>query len=105
MAALLGLAQALYLQGLDDRTGSFMAQWLATCERALELARELGDRHGIVRALLMMVWKIDYWPETIDEAREHADEALRLARTLGDEGLLVQARIAAYATRRRCPWE
>jgi class 3 adenylate cyclase/tetratricopeptide (TPR) repeat protein len=95
LAALLGLGNALYLQGLDDRTGSFMAQWLAACERALGLARELGDRHGIVRALLMMVWKMDFWPETLEQAREHADEALRVARTLGDAGLLVQARIAA----------
>jgi class 3 adenylate cyclase len=93
LEALLGLGRAYYLCGLDDQTGTFMVRWRETYERALALARELGDRRGIARALLPMTWFIEVWPEYYEQAAAHAHEALQLALSLGDDKLIREARL------------
>ncbi len=96
LEALLGLSWAYYLCGLDDQAGDYMARCRETCDQALGLARELDDRPGIARALLSIVRLLDISPETDVERRAYSVEALRLAREIGDEELILEARIAAW---------
>lgn len=54
------------------------------------MARDLGDRETLARALLARLWSI-CWPDTLDERLEIAGELVPLAESLGDRELLLRA--------------
>jgi class 3 adenylate cyclase/tetratricopeptide (TPR) repeat protein len=69
---------------------------IADCERMLELARGIGDRHGEGEALVeaaLAHWLTFTW-EGAGRTQRYAEEALALARETGDQ--LVLARSLTY---------
>jgi class 3 adenylate cyclase len=90
--ASLGLAAAYYSSALDDR--SFAKRSLACYERAYTLAAELGDKVGMVRALIATVWFPDYWPEYRPQAVANIKKAWSISEQTGDETLILDCMLA-----------
>lgn len=82
------LAEALYVLSLD--TPGYAEKARSASERAIELARELGDRRTLALALIESTHFIDYWAEYREIAIEHLDESERIAEELDDEDLRIE---------------
>lgn len=89
LRALIGLGYAHYVVSLNDASAAPSAR--ETLELAYRLARELGDKATMARALLRTRFFTDFWPEYRDAAKANAEEAVALATEVGDEGLLLDA--------------
>jgi tetratricopeptide (TPR) repeat protein len=90
LGLLLSMARAHYVLSLDE-PGQHAQMTRDTYEAAYELAKELGDRRGMARALIPTSWFTDYWSDYFPTAVANLEEALRLARELGDEELELEA--------------
>src|SRR5262249_16344345 len=88
-----GLGRALYVVSLDDRAGDAIDRSRAIYEEAYEMARQLGDKRGMVRALLGTQWMIDTWPEYRDRVGANAREAVALCDQIDDEQLRRESRM------------
>lgn len=55
------------------------------------LAKELGDKRTMCRALIPTTWFVDYWAEYREQAEKNGAEAAALAAELGDEELEIEA--------------
>ena len=82
------LAEALYVLSLD--TPGYADKARSASERAVELAREVGDKRTLALALIESTHFIDYWAEYREIAIEHLDEAERIVEELDDEDLRLE---------------
>jgi len=89
---LLDLGRAYYILSLDTPNNAEKSR--DAYAEAYAVAKEIGDRAAMVRALVPTGWFIDYWPDYHDTARANLTEALALARTIGDEDLLAEASLS-----------
>ena len=94
LEALLGLAWACYVIALDAQTLDYASRSRELYEAAYALARELDDKPGMVRALIPTRWFVDFWLEYRDQAVAHVEEALALSQEIGDEGLIIDSKMA-----------
>ncbi len=82
-------------RGLWIRTLDEPKEWAdamrASYEEAYALAKELGDKRAMCRALLPTPWFVDYWADYREQADENSREAIALADELGDEELAIDA--------------
>ena len=98
LEALLGLARGNYIVALDHpETGSARAS-KDFYEQAYELAEQLDDPRGMIRALVPTTWFTDFWSDFEDQARANAEQALRLSESTGDEMLVLEAELAMFYT-------
>ena len=95
LAATMGLAAAYYTLSLDQP--AFASQSLKLYEEAYELARELDDKRGMVRALLPTQWFTDYMPGFWEQMKANLQEAWRISRELEDEQLTNMCLVAMSA--------
>ena len=80
LEALLGLGRGHYIISLDHpETGAPEAS-RDYYDEAHQLALELNDIAGVIRALVPTVWFEDFWPEYEDQARANAEEASAASR-------------------------
>ncbi|MHB8574767.1 MAG: AAA family ATPase [Dehalococcoidia bacterium] len=89
LEAFLGLGAAYYIVSLDD--GPAISSSREYYEQAYALARDLGDKAAMVRALVPTNLFVDYWPDYRETAIANASEAVALSHELGDEGLIIEA--------------
>jgi len=91
--ALIGQARASYILALDKPESDYAGQSRAQYEAAYALAKELSDKRAMARALVWSHWFTDFWPEYREQARANLQEALTLAREVGDDELILDARL------------
>jgi class 3 adenylate cyclase len=94
LEGMLGLARALYIESLDDRGGDAVERSRALYEQAYDLARLLGDKRAMIRALLGTRWMSDLLPNYVERAAENAREALALSTETGDDELRIESQMA-----------
>jgi hypothetical protein len=93
LESLLGLAAAHCVIAWDD--ASFAARSRKLYEDAYTLARELGDKSGMIRALIPTTTLQSFWSGEIrDQAMADAKEAAALSREIGDEALTIDSKLA-----------
>ncbi len=98
LEALLGLGRGHYIISLDHpETGAPEAS-RDYYDEAHELALELDDLAGVIRALVPTVWFEDFWPEYEEQARANAEEAFAASREIDDELLQLEADLAMFYT-------
>lgn len=97
LTARLGLARAYYIVALDETAGDSISRCREMSESAYDLASRLGDKRGMVWALLARRQFADFWPEYRDRWRDNAKEALALSREIGDSELLLATELATWA--------
>ena len=85
--------RAHYILSLDDPDHAEPSR--AAYERAYEAAAQRGDKRMMVLALLPTTWFTDYWTDYGPTATANVEEALRLARDIGDTDLQLDARAAS----------
>ncbi|HEY1297074.1 MAG TPA: AAA family ATPase [Chloroflexota bacterium] len=98
---MLGLARALYIVSLDDRGGDAIEHSRMMYEQAYDLARLLGDKRAMIRALLGTRWMSDLLPNYVEKAAENAREALALSTAIGDDELRIESQMALVRHSRR----
>jgi hypothetical protein len=94
LEGLLGLARALYIESLDDHRGDAIERSRAMYEQAYDLARLLGDKRAMIRALLSTRWLCDLLPGQVERAADSAREALALSMEIGDDDLRIESQMA-----------
>jgi class 3 adenylate cyclase/tetratricopeptide (TPR) repeat protein len=92
LEALLGLAGAYYVLALDRDEADYPAQCREQYEVAYELARQLGDKRGMARALLPTIWFKDFWAD-YDKTEAKIREALALSQEVADEALIIESKL------------
>jgi len=98
LMTLLGLGRGNYILALDETDIEFAKKSRSFYESAYELAKEIGDPAGMIKALVPTTWYKDFWPEYADQARQNAEEALNLSLELGDEDLIFDSKLALAHT-------
>jgi hypothetical protein len=93
LEGMLGLARALYIESLDDR-GDAVVRSRMLYEQAYDLARLLGNKQAMIRALLGTRWMSDLLPNYVERAAENAREALALSTDIGDDELRIESQMA-----------
>ncbi len=94
---ILDLGRANYILSLDDAV--FVQPTRESYERTYKLARELGDRRTMARALALTAQLTDYIEGYCEQASKNAAEAVALAEQVGDEDLQIECLIARLGTR------
>jgi tetratricopeptide (TPR) repeat protein len=89
---MLALGRARYILSLDNPEYTTLAR--ESYEQAYALARELGDRRSMAKALIPTHWFTDFWQDYHGQARTNIDEAAALAEELGDEDLAIECSTA-----------
>jgi tetratricopeptide (TPR) repeat protein len=92
---LLDLGSAYWTVALDDP--ATLQKSRDALENAYTLARELGDKAKMARALLPTMWFTSFWPDYADTLRKNIEEAYALSLDVGDEDLLLDARRARFS--------
>ncbi|HUW00714.1 MAG TPA: AAA family ATPase [Acidimicrobiales bacterium] len=92
VAVQLARGRAHYILSLDDPAHAHQSR--DAYEAAYQAAKQQGDKASMARALLPTTWFTDYWADYHETAKANADEAMRLAREIGDEDLLLDAEAA-----------
>jgi hypothetical protein len=87
------LAEARYRISLD--TPEVQQPAREATERAIALAREVGDQRALATALLSSTHFVDYWKEFREQARENLREAREIGEALGDEEIIIDAETMA----------
>jgi tetratricopeptide (TPR) repeat protein len=95
---LLGLGRGNYILALDETDIDFAIRSKKFYESSYELAKEIGDKAGMIRALVPTTWFSDFWPENADQASENMKEAFKLSQELGDEDLILESKLAMTNT-------
>ena len=67
-----------------------------TYEQAYTLARKLGDKRGMARALIPTPDLVDYWFDYREQAIANVAEATALAEELGDQDLAIDSARARF---------
>jgi len=96
LVARLGLVGAYYVIALDETAGDSISRCREMSESAYELARELGDRPSMVRALLGTQHFSDFWPDYRDRWRNSVREARTLSQETGDPDLVLESDLAGW---------
>ncbi len=94
MEALLGLAAAHYLIALDDPASHSPARSWQLYGAAYQLASELGDKAGMVRALLPLPQLADCGQGSHQEVHDRVQEALSLSQQIDDDELILDCKLA-----------
>jgi transcriptional regulator with XRE-family HTH domain len=94
LAARLGLARSYYVTCLDEAPGDVAMRSRSEYEAAYTLARRLGDKRGMVQALVRTGWFRDFWPDYSDQAAANVREAVALSQEMGAEDLLIDSGLA-----------
>jgi predicted ATPase/class 3 adenylate cyclase/tetratricopeptide (TPR) repeat protein len=94
LEALLGLAQSTYVLALDDPTTQSIGKARDLYDAAYALARQTGNRAGMVRSLTPSIWFVDFWPDYQAQAEIACREAIDLSRESGDPNLIADSQIA-----------
>jgi predicted ATPase/class 3 adenylate cyclase len=92
LQVLLDLGRAHYILSLDAPGNAEQSR--DAYDAAYALAKELGDRAAMARALIPTAWFIDYWSDYHETAAANAEEAMALAEALGDEDLRSEAALS-----------
>ncbi len=95
---LLGLGRGNYILSLDETDIEFAQRSRNFYESAYELAKDIGDQAGMIKALVPTTWYKDFWPEYADQARQNAEKASNLSLELGDEDLIFDSKLALAHT-------
>jgi class 3 adenylate cyclase/tetratricopeptide (TPR) repeat protein len=103
LEALLGLGAAHYLIALDDPASFSPARSYELYQSARDLARDLGDRKGMARALLASPNLADCGQGSHREASAHVREALAIGQEIGDEELILDCRVMLGKVDRELP--
>jgi class 3 adenylate cyclase/tetratricopeptide (TPR) repeat protein len=98
LVALLGLARAHYVTALDETSMDAASRCRSIYEEAYALARALGDKRAVVRALLGTRWLQDFWPEYHEQTLINRREALAISEEMGDEDLILESKLAIWRT-------
>jgi class 3 adenylate cyclase/tetratricopeptide (TPR) repeat protein len=101
LSGTLGLARALYIVSLDNPAEDTVERSRALYEQAYDLARALGDRRAMVRALLDRQWIADFIPAYLEQTGANAREAHRLSTEAGADDLRIESQIALFRHQRR----
>jgi tetratricopeptide (TPR) repeat protein len=96
LAALLGLGDAYYVIALDETEGDFASRCREACEEAYTLACRLGDKRGMVRALVRTRWLNDFWADYREQGTANLREAVALSEEIGDEDLILDSRLGLW---------
>jgi tetratricopeptide (TPR) repeat protein len=89
LETLLGLGRGNYICSLDETDIEYAFRSKRYYEEAYELAKELGDQAGMIKALVPTTWFSDFWPEY---------EELEISQDLGDEELIIESKLALANT-------
>jgi tetratricopeptide (TPR) repeat protein len=92
LSMMLDLGRAHYILSLDDP--SFVQPTRESYERTYALARELGDRSTMAKALALTTWLTDYIDGYREQAIKNVTEANALAERVGDEDLQIECSMA-----------
>ena len=77
------MGRVYYVMSLD-RTG-FADKSREAYERAIELARAQKDNKALAEILVATANLVDYWPDYAEQVKANLDEAVRVARAMGNE--------------------
>jgi DNA-binding SARP family transcriptional activator/tetratricopeptide (TPR) repeat protein len=105
LAALLGLGWAHYIIAMDQPDSAAVAGAWDWYEGAYQVAKRLGDIHGMVRARVGIRYHVMFSHAYADQSQAHIDEALALSRAVGDEELVLDSVLAAIHFRKPIEWE
>ena len=86
---LLMRSRGLYIRSLDEQ--GYADKTRASYEETYALAKSLGDKRTMCRALIPTSWFTDYWQDYHAQAVVNIGEARTLAADLGDEELEIEA--------------
>ncbi len=89
LKAQLLLAEARYRISLDHPNAAEPAK--EASERAIDLAREVGDPRALAAALLSSTHFVDYWKEFRPQGLKNLEEARQIGIELGDEDIQIDA--------------
>ncbi len=89
LKAQLLLAEARYRISLDHPNAAEPAR--EASDRAIELARDVGDKHALAAALLSSTHFVDYWKEFRPQGLKNLEEARQIGMDLGDEDIQIDA--------------
>jgi len=98
LMTLLGLGRGNYILSLDETDIEFAQRSRNFYESAYELAKDIGDQAGMIKALVPTTWYKDFWPEYADQARQNAEKASNLSLELGNEDLIFDSKLALAHT-------
>jgi class 3 adenylate cyclase len=93
LSAQLARGRAHYILSLDRTSHAEQAR--DAYEAAYGVAKSRNDKANMARALLPTTWFTDYWADYAPIAKANVEEAVRLAKEIGDEDLLLDAESAA----------
>jgi len=93
LEAILGLAWANYIMALDTPESDYAFKCRELYEEAYTFARRIGDKASMARALIPNTYFTDFWPGYWDQAETNLKEAVALSQEVGDEDLIIDARI------------
>jgi class 3 adenylate cyclase/tetratricopeptide (TPR) repeat protein len=99
LEALLGLCHAWYVAALDATEGDYPARYRQAGEDAYALARKLGDKRGMIRALVRTGWFMDFSPDYTAIMAANLREAMALSSEIGwagDEDPMLDSRYGAW---------
>ncbi len=91
------LARGYYVMSLDHK--GFAEKCRDAYERAIELARTLGDQRALALSLVATAQLVDYWTDYRDQANANLDEAGAIGEAIGDEEVRFDVQIKALGTR------
>lgn len=91
LTALTGLAQAYYVVALDALDSDAISRVGPLRDAAYALARELGDKRAMVRALLVARWLVDSGQSSKEQALAQAEEAVALSQEVDSDQLILES--------------
>ena len=91
------LARGCYVMSLDHK--GFAEKSRDAYERAIALARSLGDWKALAESLIATAQLVDYWTDYRDQANANLDEAGVIGEQVGDEEVQFDVQIKALGIR------
>lgn len=91
------LARGYYVMSLDHK--GFAEKCRDAYERAIALARDIGDRRALALSLIATAQLVDYWTDYRDQANANLDEAGMIGAAIGDEEIQFDVQIKSLSTR------
>ncbi len=94
MESLLDLGRACYIISLNEPEGG--ERVLKCYEQAYRIAKDMGNKTGMVRALLPTQHLVDYWLDFRERAKANVEEAAGLAKEIKKEELICDCTQARF---------